>query len=160
MLKPKCWNLLSINTLLSSIFMSITNLPLSGVEVNQLNTVVVSIHPVKDALRNVQTQTVRPQHCLAGQKHLVMRTIHPSFLDLPSVALCGVLLPVSPVHPSGRQEEASPQQKGLRNEIFLWKLELGKCNFEIWCSLMEKNKGGSIKKKSLENSPAPTQTPT
>lgn len=90
-----------------NIFLVITNLSLSGVEVNQLNTVVVSIHPVQNALGNVQTQAIRPQHGLAGQEYLVMRTIHPSFLYLPSVALGGVLLPVSPVHPSGKREEVS-----------------------------------------------------
>lgn len=40
--------------------MIITNLSFSGVEVNHLNTVVVSIHPVQNALGNVQCQAIRP----------------------------------------------------------------------------------------------------
>lgn len=42
-----------------------------------------------------------------------MRTVHPSFLYLPSVALGRVLLPVSPVHPSAKREEVSTNSKAV-----------------------------------------------
>lgn len=95
----------------------IPNLSLSCVQVNHLNAVVVSIHPVQNALGNVQTQPIRPKHRLTGQEYLVVGTVHPGFLDLASIALGGVLLPVRPVHPAGGQEEGSEAEREGRRRV-------------------------------------------
>lgn len=86
------------------------------IKVDHLNAVVVSIHPVKDALRDVQAQTVGPQHCFASQEHVSVGAVHPSPLNFSSLALLRVLLPVCPVHPP---EESTRELSWLQvlNEI-------------------------------------------
>lgn len=80
--------------------MANTDLSFGAVEVDHLNAVVVGVHPVEDALWDVQTQAVGPQHSFTGQEHVSVGAIHPSTLNFASLAFLRVLLPVCPVHPS------------------------------------------------------------
>lgn len=80
---------------------SAADLAFRVVQVDHLDAVVVGVHPVEKALRNVKTQAVGPQHCFAGQEHISVGAVHPSALNFPSLTLLRVLLPVCPVHPSG-----------------------------------------------------------
>lgn len=75
------------------------DLATGAVKVDHLDAVVVCIHPIENALWDVQTQAVGPQHCFAGQEHISVGAIHPSPLNFASLALLGVFLPVCPIHP-------------------------------------------------------------
>lgn len=75
------------------------DLAFGAVEVDHLDAVVVGVHPVEDALRDVQAESVGPQHRFAGQEHVSVGAVHPSPLDLAPLALLRVLFPVCPVHP-------------------------------------------------------------
>lgn len=75
------------------------DLAFRAVEVDHLNAVVVGVHPVEDALWDVQTQAIGPQHCFAGQENVPVGAVHPSSLNFTSLALLRILLPVCPVHP-------------------------------------------------------------
>lgn len=70
-----------------------------AVKVDHLDAVVVGVHPIENALWDVQTQAVGPQHRFAGQEHISVGAIHPGPLNFASLALLRVFLPVSPVHP-------------------------------------------------------------
>lgn len=83
-----------------------TNLALRAVEVDHLDAVVVGINPVKDALWDVQTQAVGPQHSFAGQEDASVGAVHPSPLDFTTLALLWILLPVGPVHPPKKRSSA------------------------------------------------------
>lgn len=74
------------------------------VEVDHVNSIVISVHPVEDPLRDVQTQAVGPQNCLMWYQNFSIGAVHPRTLDLPPLALLWVLFPVSPVHPAGKSE--------------------------------------------------------
>lgn len=71
-----------------------------GVEQNHLNTVVVGVHPVQDALLDVQAQAVWPQHVFGGDEDGKVGAIHPGFPYAATVRVSGVLLPVAAIqHP-------------------------------------------------------------
>lgn len=89
------------------------------VKVDHLNAVVVGIHPVEDALWDVQTQAIRPQQCFAGQEHISVRAIHPSTLNFATFALFRVLLPVGPIHPPEEATRESNVARQKKKHIYL-----------------------------------------
>lgn len=107
--------------------MASTDLAFRAVEVNHLNAVVVGIHPVEDALWDVQTQAVGPQHSFAGQEDISVGAVHPSTFNFASFAFLRVLLPVCPVHPpkdnkqnvTARQREENISWGILRDPLAL-----------------------------------------
>lgn len=70
-----------------------------AVEVDHLDAVVVGIHPVENALWDVQAESVWPQHRFAAQEDVSVGAVHPGPLDFASLALLRILLPVCPVQP-------------------------------------------------------------
>lgn len=78
-----------------------------AVEVDHLDAVVVGIHPVEDALWDVQAESVWPQHRFAAQEDVSVGAIHPGPLNFAPLALLRVLLPVGPIHPPGKSVEGA-----------------------------------------------------
>jgi len=89
-----------------------TCLPLGAVEIDHLDAVIESIHPVEDLGWDVQAQPVGPQDSLGGDEDVAVGTIHPGSLNLAPLAVLGILLPVCPVHPPATDTELLQRQMG------------------------------------------------